>query len=197
MFDFEPPIVDILCKSIFSRAGADKLSFRPLLISVVLFKKLRFQIRDLDRLLHQIRCGHRFGRARRWGNLTLRNLGRRARLCHQRFHFRFELLYTLLGSLHLTACGRLLHSRHRRLGAALFVGIAAAVEIRLRERVGAAGSRRALRVDQHHIHDVMRRRETLRIQHREADAQHQKQMDADRGDGRGLHRDGNGQRTLN
>jgi hypothetical protein len=111
---------------------------------------------DLEALLDQVlRLGVGLRGLRHHLDLRDRRLRLHAR--HQLLRLGLEHPAARLGGLHLAGRVALLDRREGTRRAALLVGVAATVEVGLRERVGLVGAARALGVHQHHVHHVVRR----------------------------------------
>ena len=156
----------------------------PLLIVVPQFGDLGFQPLDVHTALRlslrqrRRRVGLRLRLARR-----LRGAGGRAEggflLRHQLTHFLFELLDTFLRDRRVARLWIVAQRGQRALGAAVGVGIAAAVEIVLRQHLRLEWLGFALGVDQHHFQRFVVARDILVGQLKGHQTDHQ-QMQQDR-----------------
>ncbi len=179
-FHLRAPAVDVGREAVFLGARADELLARPLLVGLVLAADLRLQPLDLEVALDDV-AG------------LLRLLGRRDRdlgleLQHELARLGLELLHAFLGRLDLGAgLARVDRRRKRRRGAQLPVGVAAALEVRLREGVRLLRLRSALRVDQDDVEDVVGCIEPADAWQVEAHADDHHHVEADGGDDRHLH----------
>ena len=185
--DLEPPVVDVLREAVFLRARADEAALRALLVGLEVAPDLRFQPRDLEALLHEVaRLGVGLGRAGRDRFHDDRGLRLHAR--HELLRLGLELLHARLGGAHLLARVARVDAREGAARAQFLVGVAAALEVRLRERIGLVGPLRALRVDEHDFHHVVRRIPLADAGDLEADADDEQRVERRRGDDRDLHR---------
>jgi hypothetical protein len=78
--------------------------------------------------------------------------------------------------------------RKRARGAQLLVRVAAAVEVRLRQRIRLLRPGRALRVHEHHVHHVVRLVPAVHARDPQAQAHDEERVEGDGGDDRHLHR---------
>jgi len=185
--DLQAPVVHVHREAVLGGARADELLARALLVGLVVAPDLRLEALDLQALLDQLL-------RRAVGLLALvchRLRGSHGRLRlqprHELARLALELAHAALGALDL---GRALAAfRHREgaRGAALLVGVAAAVEVRLRQRVGLRRPRGRLRVHEHDVEDVVRGREPLGAGHLEAQADDGEGVQRHRGHERDLH----------
>ena len=140
--DLLPPVLDVAREAVFLRARADEVAPRPLLVGVPVARDLRFQPRDLEAALHDLRSpavaaslrAPAAGAALAGGAVSTGVVGLRLR--HELARFALELLDTPQRELHFGVGLLVGHHRQRALRAALLVRVAAAVEIVLRQRIG-------------------------------------------------------------
>ena len=148
-FDLQSPVFDVLGKAIFVGARADELLAWPLVVLIAILGDFAFQACHLQCAVRQLTATHASGGF--WLRLIAGSRSRRSlamRLRQQSLLLCFERLHALFGLFQLAAALLPVRGRQRCPGASVLIGVAAAVEVGLRQRLCIGRLAGRLAVDQ-------------------------------------------------
>src|SRR5262249_27375296 len=169
------PILDVAGEAIFLGTRSDEAPLRTLFVGLHLLGDLRFQSDRLERALHRLAGRRQLRRLLRiYGFLVRRRysgFGLESR--HQLARLLLQLLDLLGGHAQIGRRAVARQYRQRTFGASVGVGIAAAVEMRLRKDLGLSRLRRRFGVDQRHFEWRAVAVERLQVERAEFDREHE------------------------